>query len=121
MEGFLSGKSEESKELYRAFMREYKEIGNFTLHPAKTRVALLVKMRFASVNRLGKDFLDGHLVLKKPYHSAKCFYRIDKYGSNFVHRFRIKAKGDITPELRSFMRIAYIVGKKEFAAKNSYG
>lgn len=113
----MSGKSEKSREIYHAFIREYKKIGNFTLHPAQTRVALLVKMRSASVNWLGKDFLDGHLILKKPYRDAECFYKIDKYDSDFVHRFRITSKGDITPELKKYMRMAYKVGKKEPAAK----
>ena len=31
-------------------------VGDFDIHPVKTRVALLAKMRFCSINKIGKDF-----------------------------------------------------------------
>ena len=62
VDGFLANKTEKAIELYEHLISEFKKIGDFELHPAKTRIALNKKMRFASINKLGKDFLDAHLV-----------------------------------------------------------
>src|SRR5262245_3508831 len=61
VDDFLKGKTARAIALFRHFLSEYRRIGNFELHPVKTRVALLTKMRFCSINRVGEDFIDLHL------------------------------------------------------------
>ena len=39
LEEFLSGKSEHTLALFHHFIKEYKKIGNVTLHPARTITA----------------------------------------------------------------------------------
>jgi hypothetical protein len=34
-------------------------------------------MRFASINKLGKDFLDAHLVFTQRFDETLCFHKID--------------------------------------------
>ncbi|QKJ32252.1 hypothetical protein HQ865_21640 [Mucilaginibacter mali] len=95
-------------------MEAYKSIGPYELHPVKTRVALLVKMRFASINKLGTDYLDGHLVMVEPHPNDTIFYKIDNLNNRFfVHHFRLYNMADITPEFRRHMAIAYKVGLRE--------
>lgn len=55
---FLTGKSMHGIELFNAFLDEYRKIGVFDLHPVKTRVALLTKMRFCAVNKIASDHID---------------------------------------------------------------
>lgn len=106
VEQFLEGKSDISVLLYNHFIGIYKMIGKFEFHPAKTRIALVSRIRFAAINRLGKDFLDGHLVISKDFTESKCFYRIDHFGSSYVHNFRLFKKDDVSDELISYMRLA---------------
>src|ERR1700756_5149731 len=87
---FLSGKTEHSIELFHHFINVYKTIGPFDLHPVKTRVALLTQMRFCSINKIGKDYIDVHLVLTQPFDDTLCFYKIDNLANRFfVHHFRL--------------------------------
>jgi hypothetical protein len=119
VEDYLNGKSEKVIELFPYFISEYKKIGNFELHPVKTRVALLTQMRFCSINRLGKDFIDVHLVLTKFYNNL-CFYKVDNLSNRFfIHHFKIYNKSDINPELRKYMCLAYETGnRKHVKSKN---
>ena len=83
------------------FVAEYEKVGPIKLHPVKTRVALMVDVRFAAINRVGKDFIDGHLWLKESIDSPT-FYKIEHLGkSDFIHRFRIRDESDIDDEFRS--------------------
>ena len=103
-EAFLEGKTSATLELYKHFMGAYKDLCDFQIHPVKTRVSLLKQMRFASINRLGKDFLDGHLVFHEPFRNTLCFHKVEMISKNqYVHHFRLRNKGDVTEELKSFM------------------
>jgi len=67
-------------------------------------------MRFASVNRLGKDFLAGHLIFHKAYNGTLFFHRVEMIGKNqYVHHFRINSKSDITTELKDYMKMACLI------------
>ena len=114
IEDFLNGKKEKAVELFNYFLSEYRKIGEFELHPVKTRVALLTKMRFCSINKLGKDFIDVHFVLTKPYEDNLCFYRIENLADRFfVHHLKIYNKADINSEVKKFMELAYDTGKRK--------
>lgn len=67
VDNFLSGKTEKAISLFNHFLNEYRKVGAFELHPVKTRVALLTKMRFCSINKMGKDFLDVFCIDKTLY------------------------------------------------------
>jgi hypothetical protein len=109
---FLEGKSEKMQTLFYELLTHFESIGSFELHPVKTRVALLKLMRFAAINKIGTDFIDGHLVLTKPY-EAECFRRIENLNDRFfVHHFRIRASADIKM-LTRYMRLAYDVGLRK--------
>lgn len=109
---FFEAKSEAAIELFKYFISEYKKIGDFELHPVKTRVALLTKMRFCSINKIGKDYINVHLVLTKQYNDS-CFYKIDNLADRFfIHHFKIYKKSDVSASLRKYMRLAYDVGDR---------
>ena len=113
VDDFLKGKTEESLDLFKFFLSEYKKIGDFQLHPVKTRIALLTKMRFCSINKIGKGYIDIHLVLTQP-HNNLCFYRIDNLANRFfVHHAKIYSRKDISDELKRYMNLAYNTGNRE--------
>jgi hypothetical protein len=110
---FLRGKPAKSVELFNFFLAEYKKIGSFELHPVKTRVALLTKMRFCSINKVAADHIDIHLVLTQLFEDTLCFYKIDNLANRFfVHHASIYSKDDITDELKKYMAMAYEVGNR---------
>jgi len=114
VDGFLQGKPSKSIELFNYFLSEYKKIGPFELHPVKTRVALLTKMRFCSINKIGTDYINIHLVLTSLFEDASSFYKIDNLANRFfVHHARLYDKDDITGELKKYMAMAYEVGNRE--------
>jgi len=113
VDDFLRGKSEKSVGLFHVFLDEYHKIGEFELHPVKTRVALLTKMRFCSVNKIGTNYIDIHLVLTALFDGASCFYKIDNLANRFfVHHARLCERDDITGELLEYMVMAYEVGQR---------
>ena len=111
---FLAGKLAHGIELFNTFLDEYRKIGPFELHPVKTRIALLTKMRFCAVNKIASGHIDIHLVLTSSFDDAKCFYKIDNLADRFfVHHTRLYDKADITDELKKYMAMAYDVGNRE--------
>jgi hypothetical protein len=114
VEDFLIGKSKTGIDLFNFLLKEYKKIGPYEIHPVKTRVALLTKMRFCSINKIGADHIDVHLVLTRPYQENTCFYRIDNLANRFfVHHTRLYERPDINTELIRFMKLAYQTGNRE--------
>jgi Domain of unknown function (DUF5655) len=116
---FLEGKSLEAVGLFNHFIKSYKKIGPFDLHPAKTRVALVAKIRFASINKIGKDFIRGRLLFNKPYENAGCFYKIEPLVeiNYYVHHFQLRHKEDINNEFKKYMRLAYDIGQRKHINK----
>ena len=122
VDDFLAGKPANGVALFNIFLAAYQKIGPFELHPVKTRVALLTKMRFCSVNKIGENYMDIHLVLTQLINNASCFYKIDNLANRFfVHHCRIYDKYDITDELRKYMAMAYEVGNRKHVATKSTG
>jgi len=114
IDNFLNGKTEKAIELFNYFISEYKKIGEFELHPVKTRVALLTKMRFCSINKIGRDFIDLHFVLTHPYNDNLCFYKIENLADRFfIHHLKIFYKKDINSEVKKFMQLAYEIGNRQ--------
>jgi len=114
VEDFLKNKSAKATVLFNYFLDQYRKIGDFELHPVKTRVALLTKMRFCSVNKIRMDFIDVHFVLTEPYNDNQCFYKIENLANRFfVHHARIYDHEDFTAELHHYMAMAYEVGNRK--------
>ena len=113
VDDFLKGKTVHSIALFNEFLAGYRKIGPFELHPVKTRVALLTKMRFCSINKIAADHIDIHLVLTQPFEHTLCFSKIDNLANRFfVHHARIYDHEDFTAELHYFMTMAYETGNR---------
>jgi hypothetical protein len=112
VDDLLKGRPEPVKKLFWYFIDEFKSFGPVILHPTKTRVALMVQVRFASINRINKTALHCHLWLKRKPDSKK-FYRIDILSRNdFVCHFKLEDENFIDMEFRKYMKQAYENGKR---------
>ena len=114
VQDFLINKSPLTIELFHHFIDEYTKIGDFVLHPARSRIAFAAKIRFGYIARLGRNFVDGALTFNRRYDDNLCFYRIGEVpgGKYFQHYFRIFAKEDVNSELKSYMKMALDYGNK---------
>jgi len=120
VDDFLHGKPEKSIGLFNLFLSTYRKIGPFEFHPVKTRVAQLTKMRFCSINKVGPDYIDIHLVLTSLFDNTLCFYKVDNLANRFfVHHARIYDQNDITEELLRYMAMAYEVGNRVHVASKT--
>jgi hypothetical protein len=117
VEDFLKGHTEKAIGLFHDFLAAYKKIGDYELHPVKTRVALVKKMRFCAINKLGRDFIAVHLVLTE-LHDSDRFFKVENLANRFfVHHVRIFSNTEIDPELKKFMKLAYAVGDRQHVKK----
>lgn len=109
---FTRGKSETTLNLFYHFIEEYKKIGDFVLHPARSRIAFASRIRFGYIHRLGKDYVDVVLTFNQAYHDNLCFYRIGEVpgGKIFQHYLRLFSPDDINDEVRKFMHMALKTG-----------
>ena len=112
MEAFFATRPAGGAALARAFIAEVEKLGPVTLHPVKTRIALMVDVRFAAINRISADAIRGHFWLRERRQSAR-FARIEQLGArDWLYHFLVDADHPIDRELRRFMRLAYANGRR---------
>ncbi len=116
LESFVEKRKPEIAELLYYFLDQYKQIGDFEVHPAKTQIGFGAKIRFGYIPRVGKDFIDVALTLPRPYRDNLCFYRIGEVPGFpvFQHYVRLLSKDDINDEVKKFMKLALDYGNREF-------
>jgi len=111
---FLKGKTPHVMELYQYFIDQYRTLGRFNLHPAKSRIAFATKIRFGYIHRLGKNFVDVALTFPCAYTDNLCFYRIGEVpgGKLYQHNLRLYCNDDINEEVKKYMKMALDYGNK---------
>ena len=114
VQDFLDGKSAHTLALYDHFLEVYRGIGDFVLHPAKTRIALANKTRFCSINQLGRNFLHVVFQFDQPYNDNYCFIKVAQIPEThlFNHHCRVYAIEDVNEEVRMYMKMAFDRGNK---------
>lgn len=115
LEAFLAARPPGGVALCRELIREVEAIGPVTLHPVKSRIALLVEVRFAAINRISVDSIRGHVWLREERKSER-FLKIEKLGArDWLYHFEISAERPLDDELRAFLRLGYQNGQREAA------
>lgn len=119
IEDFLKNKNPGSVRLFWFFIGEWKKIGDIMLHPVKTSISLLVRVRFCRVNRVTKTGIVAHLWLKQKITSPK-FFKVEKLGLNdYLHHFEINCESFIDAEFLKYMKMAYEIGERKYLAANT--
>ena len=115
LDDFLKGKPAHTIELFEHFLESYRKIGDFVLHPAKSRIALAKHTRFCSINQLGKDFIHVVFQFNEPFHDNLCFIKIGQLPgeNNWNHHCRLYRKEDLNAEVKKYMKMAYQRGLRE--------
>lgn len=107
IEKFLAGKSKIGCTLFKRFVALVGKCRPFDIAPAKARVALLSKVRFASVNRVNRDSIDVHFVLPRAVRSGR-FRRVEPLGKLHVHHLRFASACDFDNELADWLLASYV-------------
>jgi hypothetical protein len=109
---FFAGKPRAGVAHAKALIAAVRKFGRVTLHPVKTRIALMVDVRFAAINRISKDSIRGHLWLRE-HHASDRFVRIEKLGArDWLYHFIVSDEQPIDRELTKFLRLAYANGQR---------
>jgi hypothetical protein len=96
----------------KALIAAVRAVGPVTLHPVKTRIAMMVNVRFAAINRISKDRIRGHVWLRERRESDR-FVRIEKLGArDWLYHFIVSDEQPIDRELRGFLALGYANGKR---------
>jgi hypothetical protein len=107
VEQFLAGAPPLGRELFELFVELIARCGPYEIAPAKTRVAFMAKVRFASVNRVGRQGIDIHFVLPRRLSNPR-FSRVEKVDRVFVHHLRLTSEADLDAELFEWLARSYV-------------
>jgi hypothetical protein len=114
LDDFLHGKSEHTLSLFHHFVKEFKQIGKITLHPAKTMIGITTpRKRIVYITQLGKNFIHVVFPFENPFPDNLCFQKIAQVpgdAKQFNHHFRMLAKEDVNNEVKEFMKLAFTLG-----------
>lgn len=106
VEKFLEGARPRALELFDCFVKLIAACGPYEVAPAKTRVAFMALVRFASVNQLRNSHIDVHFVLPRALRSSR-FRRIERLGKLYVHHLRCTDPDEMDAELQRWLRHSY--------------
>ena len=106
VEAFVAGKGANARKLFDRFVELIATCGEYHLAPAKTRVAFLAQVRFASVNALTDDRMDLHFVLPVRLRSSR-FRKVEQLGKLYVHHMRVTAVEELDAELQGWLQKSY--------------
>jgi hypothetical protein len=117
VEGFFEGKPARFRELYDAYVRFVEEIGPFEQVPTKTRIAFMVRVRFAGVVRLRKDGLVCGFWLKRRIASPRLTKIEHLERADWIYEFVLRSPEELDDEVREWLREAYDVGRQTHLAR----
>jgi len=103
---FFADKPRSGVALAKAVIAEVKKLGPLTLHPVKTRIALMHRVRFAAIYRVSEGAIRGHIWLRER-RASKRFARIEQLGKDYLYHFIVSAEQPIDAELRRFLALGY--------------
>jgi hypothetical protein len=106
VENFLAGKGPRARALFRRFTELIAACGPYEIAPAKTRVAFMVRTRFASVNRVSETGMSAHFGLPYALRSNR-IDRIENLAGWYVHYFRVAEPRELDEEIQGWLRESY--------------
>ena len=100
------------RDLYERFKEMVGVCGPFTVVPTKTRIAFMVRMRFAGCT-VRKSFLRAGFILGRRLEDPR-FVNIDEFSAgSFGHYFRIETSIDLEDPLQDWLCEAYSYGRQD--------
>ncbi len=112
LDEILAGHSDHAVRLYRAVVSALAGVGDFRIHPQKTRIAFISRMSFASV-KLARRWVDLAFIVPSPIDDPR-IRRIELYGpTSFGHHLRLEEIDQVDREVRGWLAEALRRGDQE--------
>ena len=99
---------------YARFEAMIGKCGDYSISPAKTRIAFLGRVRFAGITRLNEDGMELAFALPKPVKSRR-FKKVEEIVPGWwVHRVHVTDLRQLDDELQAWLRESYrLMGMQE--------
>jgi hypothetical protein len=111
VERFLDGKGPRARALFARFAALVRRCGPVTVAPAKTRIAFMVRVRFASVSRVSERGMTCAFGLRRRLENPR-IARVEQIEKWFVHTLRVASPDELDDEVLEWLREAYAVGEQ---------
>jgi hypothetical protein len=111
IEKFLAGKGPQARALFNRFVRLVRRCGPFEFAPAKTRVAFMVRIRFAWVSRISERGMTAVVELPRRLNSPRIGRIEHPTTSVYVHYFRVTSLEELDDEVLAWLKESYRAGK----------
>lgn len=109
-----------ARALYDRFERMIAACGEYHIAPAKTRIAFLGRVRFASITSLSERGMTCGFSMPEPLESPR-FAKVEKIGPGWwTHRLRITDPSQLDGEIQAWLCESYrLMGMQERLASPS--
>ena len=96
-----------ARQLYQRFEELIAGCGPYHIAPAKTRIAFMARVRFASITALSEKGMTCSFSLSAPLASSR-FAKVEEIvPSWWVHRLRIKRVEELDDEVQGWLKQSY--------------
>lgn len=103
-----------ARAFYDRFERMIAACGEYHVAPAKTRMAFLGRVRFASITSLSEKGMTCGFALRHPLHSSRVAKVEEVVPGWWAHRLRITDVTQLDEEVQSWLRESYrLMGMQE--------
>jgi hypothetical protein len=113
VEKFLEGKGQKARELYTGLVALLRKCGPIEIAPAKTRIAFMVRVRFAGVSNLSDSGMTVGFALRRPLENPRISKVVQFNPRWYGHYLRVKSVNELDEEVFSWLCEAYKVGNQE--------
>jgi Domain of unknown function (DUF5655) len=107
VEGFLQGKGTRARELFQRFEELIAACGPYEVAPAKTRVAFMVRVRFAGVQTVSDRGMTVAFALSRPIPHPRIRKVEEIVPGWFGHTLRVTSPEDLDEEVLGWLRESY--------------
>ncbi len=108
--GFMAGKSELAWAYWDRLQEMVGRCGPYSVVANKTRLAFMVRVRFAGMSAVSDQGMSFAFWLKERIHSPR-FRKVEHYGGrDWGYHVRVTSLGDLDDEVQSWLCRAYEVG-----------
>jgi len=109
---FLAGKGPRARRFYKKFYALVKRCGPVSVAPTKTRVAFMVRVRFAGVNRISNRGMTASFALPRKLESPRIQRVEHPVRRWYVHYFRVSSPEELDEEVLEWLRESYKMGEQ---------
>lgn len=109
---FLKGKGPKAHAFFNRFMEMAERCGPVTVSPLKTRVTIMVRIRFAAIQRVSEESVTVSFWLKRKIESTR-FQRVDFLPPNkWLYTLRINSLDELDDEIQEWLYESYKFGAR---------